>query len=318
MTDPIRQAAAGALLLRPARFGFNTQTAASNRFQRTASDAEDGGRRARLEFEALRSGLCGAGVRVCAVDDTPEPPKPDAVFPNNWVSFHRDGTAFLYPMQAANRRSERRLEVLSAVERDLGWRRRRLIDWGSLEHSGRHLEGTGSLVLDHVHRVAYACRSARTDADLVRDWSQLMGYEAVVFDAHGSDGIALYHTNVMLSIGTRWVVVCADSIAAADRERVLRSLRRSGRSVFEIGMELMLAFGANVLELRGQSHVETLQHVLVVSLQACRAWQQHARPDWERLRACVDRIVEVAVPTIERLGGGSVRCMIAEVPDSDP
>ena len=141
---------------------------------------------------------------ACVVDDTSEPAKPDAVFPNNWVSFHRDGTIVLYPMLAPNRRAERRMEIVAAVEQRLGFRRTRLLDLSSHEQQGRMLEGTGSLVLDHVHRIAYACRSARTDESLVREWSALMNYEPLLFDALGAGGAPIYHTNVMLSIGSHW------------------------------------------------------------------------------------------------------------------
>src|ERR1039457_4791078 len=141
-------------------------------------------------------------VRAGGGSAAPEPVKPDAVFPNNWVSFHNDGTVVLYPMHAENRRRERRLDILEAVESELSFHRRRLLDLSAEETRGRHLEGTGSLVLDHVERVAYACRSARTDETLVREWARAMHYEAEVFDAVGRDCAALYHTNIMLAIGS--------------------------------------------------------------------------------------------------------------------
>jgi hypothetical protein len=311
------QCAEGVLLVRPAQFGYNSETAASNRFQQSGSQSSDTAMRARREFEALCLGLEATGVGVCVVDDTSAPLKPDAVFPNNWVSFHRDGTVVLYPMQAVNRRAERRMEILQAVETRLLFRRRRLIDLRAHEEEGRMLEGTGSLVLDHVQKIAYACRSARTDESVVREWCALMNYEPLLFDAVGVDGTPLYHTNVMLSIGARWAVVCAAAIVEADRTRVLQRLRASGREIVEISAQAMLDFAGNILELAGSDARDAARSVLVLSEQARSGLRQDARI-WDRLRACVDQVVAAAVPTIERVGGGSVRCMLAEVPASRP
>ena len=303
-------------MVRPARFGYNSQTAASNRFQRPEPQSVDTAARARSEFETLVQGIQAAGVKVCIVDDSVEPAKPDAVFPNNWVSFHGDGTVVLYPMQAPNRREERRMEVLQAVEARLHFRRSRLVDLRAHEEQGRMLEGTGSLVLDHVHRIAYACRSPRTDESLVRKWSELMNYEPVLFDALGTDGTPIYHTNVLLSIGSKWAVVCVDAIAGADCERVLRRLRDSGREIIEISAKAMAGFGANILELQGENASGGTRSVLVLSEAARASLQQLYNKAWERLNDRVDQVVTVAIPTIETAGGGSVRCMLAEVPET--
>ncbi len=311
------QCAEGVLLVRPAQFGYNSETAASNRFQQSGSPSPDIAIRARGEFEALCLGLEATGVGLCVVDDTSAPAKPDAVFPNNWVSFHRDGTVVLYPMQAVNRRTERRLDILQTVETRLQFRRRRLIDLRAHEEEGRMLEGTGSLVLDHVQKIAYACRSARTDESLVREWSALMNYEPLLFDALGADSTPLYHTNVMLSIGARWAVVCSEAITAANCARVLQRLRASGREIIEISARAMLDFAGNILELAGRDAIGVPRSVLVLSEQARSALQQDTQI-WNRLRACVDQVVAAEVPTIERVGGGSVRCMLAEVPITLP
>jgi hypothetical protein len=314
--DAGMQCAQGALLVRPARFGYNPQTAATNRFQTPAAQSPDPAGRARIEFDALKAALEDAGVGLCAVDDTSEPAKPDAVFPNNWVSFHRDGTVVLYPMQAPNRRAERRMEVLESVESQLGFKRRRLLDLRQHENDGHMLEGTGSLVLDHVHRIAYACRSARTDEALVREWSAQMSYEPLLFDARGADGTPVYHTNVLLSIGARWTVVCTEAIAEADRERVLQRLHDSEREVIEISMPAMAGFAGNILELSASDASGGAHGVLLLSEQARLALQQPDSLHWDRLSGCVDEVVAIAVPTIESIGGGSVRCMLAEVPDT--
>lgn len=309
------RAAHGALLVRPARFGFNAQTASSNRFQHCGEPGADAAGQARAEFELLYTRLRASGIRVCAVDDTAEPIKPDAVFPNNWVSFHRDGSIVLYPLQAPNRRSERRLEILAAVETQLGFERRRLLDLSAHERDGRYLEGTGSLVLDHARRIAYACRSARTDESLVREWSESMGHEPLLFDARGADGMPPYHTNVLLCIGERWAAVCAAAIVQADRGRVLQRLHDSGREIIEISMQAMYAFAGNMLELTGRDADGTAQAVLVMSESARSALQCSDHRAWARLAGSVERVIAVPIPLIERLGGGSVRCMLAEVPE---
>jgi hypothetical protein len=309
------QCAHGVLLVRPACFGYNSETAASNRFQQPAQ-LPDTAERARAEFAALAAGIEGAGVRVCVVEDSVEPVKPDAVFPNNWVSFHSDGTIVLYPMHAPNRRAERRMEIVAAVERQLGFHRTRLLDLSSHEQQQRMLEGTGSLVLDHVHRIAYACRSARTDESLVREWSALMSYEALLFDARGAGGTPIYHTNVMLGIGSNWAVVCAEAIDAADRDRVLQRLAASGRAIIRITLQAMSGFAGNVLELRGSDAGGSECSVLALSERARSALQHPDHQAWDRLRERVDRVVAADIATIENVGGGSVRCMLAEVPAS--
>jgi len=298
-------------MVRPAHFGFNVQTAQSNRFQREPQGGASA-QAARAELAALAQALESAGVRVCTVEDTASPIKPDAVFPNNWVSFHDDGTIVLYPMQAANRRFERRLDVLAAVERELRFRCRHLLDLSHEEEAGRYLEGTGSLVLDHLERVAYACRSGRTDESLVREWARALRYEAEVFGAAGPDGAPIYHTNVMLAIGARCAVICTESVLPRDRGRVLARLRDSGRELIEIDYAAMHDFAANLLELQVPTHDGGTQSLLVMST---RAREALGREPLSRIAGAVDRVLEVPLPTIETVGGGGARCMLAEVPD---
>jgi hypothetical protein len=310
--DASLQCAEAVVLVRPAQFAFNPETAASNSFQQQPH-LEDTAARARAEHELLSGAIRAAGVRVCVIDDTPRPVKPDAIFPNNWISWHRDGTVILYPMTAPNRRLERRPELLARVAAEVGFRSRRLLDFSAHEREGRYLEGTGSLVLDHAHRVAYACRSVRTDESLLRAWARAMRYEPVVFDARTTHGSAPYHTNVLLSIGTHWVVVCAESIADADRDRVLGRLRATGRDLIAIGHSALHAFAANIIELSACGAGGGRRSVLALSRRASAALR--AEPDaWPRLTSQVDQVLELEVPTIEHVGGGSVRCMLAEVP----
>ena len=307
------QGAPAVLMVRPARFGFNPQTAQSNHFQREVQESSANSARALAEFSALYGALKAAGVRTCVVEDTPQPAKPDAVFPNNWVSFHSDGTIVLYPMHAPNRRAERRAEILAMVEAELTFSRRRLLDFSAEETRGRYLEGTGSLVLDPKEQVVYACRSARTDEALVHEWARAMQYQAEVFDAADPDGQALYHTNVMLGIGSLCAVICSEAIAPKDRQRVRERLRASGRELIEVSMAAMHAFACNVLELRAHTGVGPAQSLLVISSKARVAFDAR---QWAQLNASVDRIIDVAIPTIEAQGGGGVRCMLAEVPES--
>jgi hypothetical protein len=250
------------------------------------------------------------GISVCAVDDTPAPPKPDAIFPNNWVSFHEDGTLVLYPLQNASRRFERRPEVIEAAVRALGFQVSHLLDLTWFEGEGKYLEGTGSLVLDNVARVAYACLSPRTHPEVLAEWSQALGYEVVTFSATDRGGVPLYHTNVLMCIGARAVIIASAAIAAADRARVLERLAGNGREMIEIGHEEMERFAGNMLELGTWDEALGDSRVLVMSDSARRALRSET---FARLSGCTDAVLAVPVPTIERLGGGSVRCMLAEV-----
>jgi hypothetical protein len=294
-------------MVRPASFAWNAQTQASNRFQRAdAGRSADVNEHARHEFDALVRGLRESGVTVHAVADDESRACPDAVFPNNWVSLHADGTVVLYPMLAPNRRLERRPEVIAELVNRGSFRVTRLLDLTHHERHGRYLEGTGSIVFDHVGRVAYACLSPRTQREPLDELCAELGYDACSFSATDAAGVPIYHTNVMLAVGSGLVVVASEAIDAADRGRVLERLRGSGRTIESIEGSQMARFAGNVLELRGSDGAR----VLVLSATASAAFG----PDGlERLRRHADRLVVADVPTIETLGGGSVRCMLAEV-----
>lgn len=296
-------------MVRPACFGYNPETAPTNAFQR-ADVSDDAASAGRAEFDALAAALSGEGVRVCIAEDTAEPRKPDALFPNNWVSFHADGTVVLYPMHSPNRRPERRRDILDIAVERLGFPVSRELDLTDHERHGRYLEGTGSLVLDHRHRIAYACRSARTDADVLGEWCALLGYEPLLFEAADRAGTPIYHTNVLLSIGEQVAVVGLEAIVARDRGRVLERLRASGREVIELGWREIAHFAGNVLELAIADAAPTDRRVLVMSESGRSALSE---PAFTRLQACTDKVLTVPVSTVERLGGGSVRCMLAEV-----
>jgi hypothetical protein len=320
---PRQQCAGAVLMIRPAAFDYNPETALTNRMQRpadalvsssaaaaSAAAVNTPQERARAEFDGLVRALQSEGVTVCSVADTAEPPKPDAVFPNNWVSFHEDGTVVLYPMQAETRRRERRREIIDAVVSELGFKVSRLVDLTHHEADGRFLEGTGSLVLDHIGRVAYASLSPRTDPVVLDEWARELGYEPVVFAASDRAAVPFYHTNVLLCVGARVAVVGTEAVARDDRDRLLDRLRAGGREVVELGHDELERFAGNMLELATWDEALGDSRVLVMSEAARRA----LRPDnFARVSACTDSVLAVPVPTIERLGGGSVRCMLAEV-----
>ncbi len=307
-----QQCADAVLMVRPRAFGYNPETAATNTFQRPQDPANDAGAatQARAEFERLAQALGSEGISVCAVDDTPQPAKPDAVFPNNWLSFHDDGTLVLYPMESPSRRLERRQDIIDAVVKRLDFKVSHLIDLTHHERQGRFLEGTGSLVLDHIERVAYACTSPRTHPQLVAEWARELEYQAVIFEATDRAGAPLYHTNVMMCIGERAVIIGSGAIAPGDRDRVLTQLRASGREIIEIGPNQIEAFAGNMLELGTWDEALGDSRVLVMSDTARRALSPEL---FAQLSGCTDAVLAVPIPTIEKLGGGSVRCMLAEV-----
>ena len=296
-------------MIRPATFDYNPETALTNKMQQPA-DRQDSRGLARAEFDGLVRALESEGIAVCAVEDTTEPAKPDAVFPNNWVSFHEDGTVVLYPMQAETRRRERRREVIEAVVDRLGFKVARILDLTHHEQEGRFLEGTGSLILDHVERVVYASLSPRTHPAVLEEWARELNYEPCVFSAFDRAGVPLYHTNVLMCVGARMAVLGTEAVAPGDRGRTLDRLRAGGREVVEIGHEEIVRFAGNMLELATWDEALGDSRVLVMS----EAARQGLRPDnFARLSASTDAVLAVPVPTIERLGGGSVRCMLAEV-----
>ncbi len=294
-------------MVRPASFGFNAQTAPSNAFQQAPRSpaAADAQGRALAEFDALAKALQGAGVEVLVAADTSPPPRPDAIFPNNWVSFHFDGTVTLYPMLAPNRRMERREDILEQVAREGGFRIMRTIDLTHREAEGKFLEGTGSLVLDRTHRVAYASLSPRTDLDVLGEFAQLLDYELVTFEAVDAGAQPVYHTNVVMAIGTRFAVVCGEAIAQpAHRAAVFNKLRADGHDILDISLLQMQEFAGNVLELAAADGG-------VIAL-STTAWQSLDETQRRTLESHA-RVIPAAIPTIERIGGGGVRCMLAEL-----
>jgi hypothetical protein len=305
----IDQCADAVLMVRPKAFGYNAQTAVTNRFQ-TPGVAPDVSQRALREFDAFVAALRSEGVTVCVAEDSDPPRKPDAVFPNNWVSFHRDGTVVLYPMHAENRRAERRPEVIDAVVRDTGFVVKRTLDLTHHEKAGRYLEGTGSLVLDHTARVAYACSSPRTHKEVAVEWARELGYDLEMFAASDESGTPIYHTNVLMHVGTRVAVVALDAIDPMDRARIAARIENSGRGIVAIDHAEMTAFAGNMLELGSSDEYLGDYRILIMSETARHTL---ATDKYKHLYASVDAVMAVPVEIIERHGGGSVRCMLAEV-----
>jgi len=299
------QAASAVFMVRPTAFASNPETRASNAFQGDPAADPTLAARAQTEFDAVVAALRAAGVRVHVFDGRSEGDCPDEIFPNNWVSLHADGTAVLYPMLAPSRRRERRPELLNALVSEHGYRVSRILDLTAHEAHGRFLEGTGSLVLDRIAHVAYVCRSSRSDADALAEFAAALGYETVVFDAIDGSGVPIYHTNVVMAVGTAFAVVCYDTIPdAEDRRRVATRLEQSGRSVIAIDLDQLGNFAANLLELASPDGP-----VIALSARALMS----LRADQRRSLESFGTLVPVAIPTIETVGGGSVRCMLAEI-----
>lgn len=290
------------LMIRPVNFTFNAQTAVNNAFQVGADEAAH--EAALAEFEGMVQQLREAGVRVLVVNDTPEPPTPDSIFPNNWISFHEDGTLCLYPMFAHNRRAERKDEVMTTIRNR--YEVHRTIDFTGYEEQDKFLEGTGSMVLDREQRIAYACLSPRTNASVLANFCAKLNYRPVSFTSVDAGGKPIYHTNVMMCVGDRYVVICLDSIPdGTERTIVIKSVEESQKTLVPITLEQMNQFAGNMLQVR----TEAGETILVMSSQAYRSLNR----EQVRTLESFNPILHAPLDTIERNGGGSARCMMAEI-----
>ena len=295
------------MMIRPAGFESNPLTAASNRFQGKSSSLPQEQHAAALqEFDGLANALRDAGIEVLIVDDTPEPHTPDAIFPNNWISMHADGRVVLYPMEAENRRTERRKDIVEYLGNEAGRFISEVVDLSDHEANGHYLEGTGSMVLDRANRVAYACVSTRTHLDPLGDFAQRLGYDVVAFEAADSTGVPIYHTNVLMNVGEKLAVICDEAIQRDDqREAVLARLRETGHEVVHLNYAQLDAFAGNMLELRDDQG----ERVIAMSRQAHKSLDA----EQQALLAANARVVSAPIDNIELAAGGSVRCMLAEV-----
>jgi len=304
---PARQAARTVLMVRPASFCSNPETLASNAFQQaSARPAAEILAAARREFEGALAELLHHGVEVGVLDEEAGANTPDALFPNNWFSTHADGQLILYPMAAPNRRRERRPEALAALAQRHGRQIARTTDLSALEASAAFVEGTGSLVLDRVHRIAYAARSGRTTSAGVAAACEALGFEPLLFCAEDGHGRPIYHTNVLMSVGPRLALLGEALIPAAlERARLAEALERSGHERLLLDAAQIAAFAGNVLFLESASG----EPLLVIS---ARAWQSLRGAQRARIeRQATPVLCDVA--TIERCGGGGIRCMLAEI-----
>lgn len=292
------------LLVRPKHFTCNTETALDNHYQvsSTSHTPQELEAEALNEFDNLVHALSSAGIGVHVQEDSDEVVLPDAVFPNNWFSTHSDGTVVLYPMKAVSRRRERRPEIVSFLRA----RYENLVDLSTHEEEGHFLEGTGSLVLDRKDKVAYACLSQRTSEALAQTWAQKLGYVLCVFEASDHESGPIYHTNVMMSVGSDWAAVCAEAVHdSKQRSALLKRLESSGKKLFLLTHEAVRHYCGNILELQ----TEDRRRIIALSQSAFNALPCDLRSFFME-RAT---LVSSAIPTIEKYGGGSVRCMIAEL-----
>ncbi|WP_347526431.1 arginine deiminase-related protein [Mucilaginibacter sp. CAU 1740] len=291
-------------MISPVNFGFNEETAESNAFQNRAADKNGVQEKALNEFNRMVNTLRHNGVDVTVIEDTPQPYTPDSIFPNNWVSFHNDGTVFLYPMQAENRRLERREDIIADMEDK--FKVAHVIDLSRFEGEHKFLEGTGSMVLDRENKIAYACLSPRTDKEVLNQFCEHAGYTAVSFDAADEKGKAIYHTNVLMCIGSNFAVICLDSIPNPhERFVVVDSLKSTQKEIIDISFAQMNQFAGNMLEVKNKAG-ETL---IVMSQNAYNALDSEQRSKLAQF----GKLVYADINTIETNGGGSARCMMAEV-----
>jgi hypothetical protein len=301
---PHVQSTNSVLMIRPGRFYPNPETAADNAFQRDTHCGSDAlTLAARKEFDAAVQTLRAAGVNVHVFEDTAEPEKPDAVFPNNWISTHHHGEIALFPMYSALRRRERRQDIVEELRKE--YRVTEVIDYSAFEEEGCCLEGTGSLVLDHVNKIVYISLSNRSNPKVIQRFADDFSYEPVTFTSIGSNGQPIYHTNVVMCIGTDFAMVGLDMIPnKAERQEVRAQLEKTGKQIVELSADQIANFAGNAIELHNKDGAK----LLVLSSRAARALTEDQR---ERLSRYV-RLVALELPTIE-LGGGSARCMIATI-----
>jgi len=300
------QTSSNLLMVRPYAFGYNAETAASNAFQALNQEltVEEIKEKARAEFDAMVNMLRGKFVHVYVVEDTPEPIKPDAIFPNNWISFHADGSVITYPMEAKVRRLERRDDILYSLADSFALQKRYYLEF--YEKENIYLEGTGSMIFDRNYNCLYACYSSRTDKSLIKKFQEITGYSAVTFTALDKRGKLIYHTNVMMSVGDKFCAICLDSIQdEVERNAVKNSLESNKKEIIELSLDQIDAFAGNMLQVRNDDN----QTFIVMSEQAYNA----LRADQIDQLMNHGQILAAPLYTIEKYGGGSARCMMAEI-----
>ena len=293
-------------MVRPANFGFNPQTAVNNAFQTRNKDltSEEVATKAKEEFDQLVDKLRAVGITVIVIEDTKEPIKKDAIFPNNWFTTHTNGSIITYPMFAPIRRLERREDIIKLLEDKFNYSKRIHLEFH--EEDNQFLEGTGSIILDRVNRILFACKSVRTHEGVLSELCEGSDFEKIVFDALDESNIPIYHTNVMMALGETFCVICLDSIKNKAQRKILQDkLMSSGKEIIEISFQQMNAFAGNMLHLRGKGD----ETYLVMSQQAYDTLHDDQIKQLEKHT----NLLYSPINTIEFSGGGSVRCMIAEI-----
>ena len=291
------------LMIRPVNFEFNKQTAVNNAFQ-VASVQHDIQQKAEVEFDNFVDKLRAKKIDVTTINDTPKPHTPDSIFPNNWISFHNDGSIVLYPMFAENRRLERKPDILNAIKSKFIVSN--TIDLSKYEDQGKFLEGTGSIVLDREKRIAYACVSPRTDKNIFEEFCRKMNYKPILFHAVDKNGKAIYHTNVMMCVADQYIVICLDSILkSVELKTVTETIQSSGKEIVDITLAQMNHFAGNMLQVNNEDG----KKFLVMSTQAFES----LTPEQIAKLETYNEIIHSSLNTIEKNGGGSARCMMAEV-----
>jgi len=293
------------LMIRPASFGYNSETAVNNFFQSRISEEQEKLQRAALtEFDGMVQALLNNEIEVLVVNDTPEPPKPDAIFPNNWLATSPEGIVSVFPLFAQNRRAEKRDDILKMLAEKFIVKD--IHDWSEYEPEGKFLEGTGSMVMDYDDKVIYACYSPRTDLSVLEKFANANGYRAIVFLATDKDGNAVYHTNVVMTVGEKFAILCEEAIEEEWELIAIRQLlETTEHEIILITREQMHAFAGNMLEVKNKKG----ENFLVMSQ---RAFDVLTTEQKEKL-SIFSKLLPIAVPTIEKVEGGSVRCMMMEI-----
>lgn len=301
------QTANTVLMVEPVAFGYNSQTAENNYFQVEQQDS-DIQEKALAEFNTFVGKLRDKGVQVITVKDTLNPHSPDSIFPNNWVSFHEDGKVILYPMFAPNRRVERREDILETIK-NKGFTINKVDDISSTENDEKFLEGTGSMIFDHDYKIAYGSVSLRLDEQLFREFCEKNDFTPVVFHSYqnvGMERLPIYHTNVMMCVAKQFVVICLDCIDdELEREKVQEVIKSTNKEIIEISEDQLQQFAGNMLQVQNEAGT----HFLVMSQ---TAYQSLTKEQIEKIESYCE-IIYSDLNTIETNGGGSARCMLAEI-----
>jgi hypothetical protein len=294
----------GLLMVRPASFGFNPETSSSNAFQSAGDGTSDVNAVVRKEFDQMIDMLQAHDIDVVVYEDSIDVVRPDAVFPNNWITLHADGRIILYPIMAANRRSERRPDIVRDLQNK--YFVNEVVDLSAAENEGRFLEGTGSMVFDHGNNIIYACRSPRTNQTVLSAVAKILNYKTIVFDATDEKDVPIYHTNVMMSVAKEFAVLCLDAVRNEDdQDKLLDSFERTSHKVIAISYSQMNAFAGNMFSVKNR-HGESFVLMSQTAFDSLLPGQINEISKYSE-------VLPFHVANIERYGGGSVRCMVAGI-----